>query len=124
MLTHTGAKVDPARFPVHWVCGSCDLVHFVINIIDRDVRCTCGQPELRAVYDQFGDLFLCWRDDEKVRDLREMRMVEEAARRLWIAGGERWANIMPRICLEDDGVDYNGKGKEMMTVLVGEAVMC
>lgn len=89
-----------------------------------NVQCGCGQPTLQAIYDQFGDLFLYWRDDAAIQDLKETNKAEEAARRLWLAGGDRWADAMPKIHL-DEG---KGKGKEreedMVTVLVGAKVMC
>ncbi|GAB1319352.1 hypothetical protein MFIFM68171_09562 [Madurella fahalii] len=48
----------------------------------------CERPSLRAVYDQFGRIFLCWRDDDPaVSDLRDPDKVREAARRVWQAGG-------------------------------------
>ncbi|KAL2164843.1 hypothetical protein VTH06DRAFT_139 [Thermothelomyces fergusii] len=62
---------------------------------DRRPLCACGRPALQAVYDQFGDLYLFWRDDPAVSDLSVPRMAEEARWRVraagaddgWVAGG-------------------------------------
>ncbi|KAL2153554.1 hypothetical protein VTH82DRAFT_4709 [Thermothelomyces myriococcoides] len=55
-----------------------------------DSLCPCGRPALQAVYDQFGDLFLFWRDDPAVSDLSVPRMAEEARWRVRTAGAEGW----------------------------------
>jgi hypothetical protein len=47
-------------------------------------------PSLQAVYDQFGALYLFWRDDPAVSDLRVPGMAEEARWRVWRAGGGEW----------------------------------
>lgn len=92
----------------------------------NDKYCICGQPALQAVYDQFGDLFLYWPDDVAVKDLTNRRKAEEAARRLWLAGGDRWtvfstfSTNLPKIHLDDK----QEKGKEVVTALSGSKVMC
>lgn len=55
---------------------------------------------LQAVYDQFGDLFLFWRDDLAVHDLRDPNKVQEAAWRLWEAGSAPW---LPEVAKADKG---------------------
>lgn len=90
LLDHRGHAVNPARFPVHWVCSTCGGVHLVLEILTKRVSCACGLPGLRAVYDQFGDIFLLWRDDPAVHDLTCAEKVQEAAWRLWEAGGGPW----------------------------------
>jgi hypothetical protein len=99
-LDQKNRPVSPLRFPVHWICSTCYLIHSVLAIITGSPSCACGRPSLQAIYDQFGDLFLFWRDDPTVRDLRDPGQVEEAARRLWVTGGDRWLEEMPKIMLE------------------------
>jgi hypothetical protein len=102
ILDQKGRTVTPARFPVSWVCSTCYLIHLILEIITGEAACTCGQPTLQAIYDQFGDLFLFWRDDPTIHDLNDPTTAEEAARRLWVAGGDRWLEEMPRIMLEEE----------------------
>ncbi|KAL2169062.1 hypothetical protein VTG60DRAFT_6484 [Thermothelomyces hinnuleus] len=52
--------------------------------------CPCGRPALQAVYDQFGELYLFWRDDPAVSDLSVPRMAEEARWRVRTAGADGW----------------------------------
>lgn len=128
IITSRGDRLDPARFPVHWVCGCCSRQHLVLFIISgrNDTYCICGQPTLQAVYDQFGDLFLYWRDDIAVKDLRDRKKAEEAARRLWLAGGDRWAVFptfstnLPKIHLDEK----QEKEEELVTALTRPIVMC
>jgi hypothetical protein len=47
-------------------------------------------PALQAVYDQFGAIYLFWRDDPAVADLSVPWMAEEARWRVWRAGGDGW----------------------------------
>lgn len=94
ILDHKGNKVDSGRFPVHWVCSTCYAIHSVLDILLKRASCGCGAPALQAVYDQFGDIFLFWRDDPFVRDLKDPDKVEEAARRLWQAGSTPWLSQM------------------------------
>jgi len=54
------------------------------------VRCECDNPTLQTVYDQFGRIFLYWREDPDVYDLRDPIKVQEAAWRVWEAGSEPW----------------------------------
>jgi hypothetical protein len=54
------------------------------------VSCTCAKPTLQAVYDQFGRVFLFWRDDPAIYDLTAPAKVQEAAWRIWEAGAEPW----------------------------------
>ena len=65
------------------------------------------------MYDQFGDLLLFWRDDEGVRDLGDRGKVEEAARRLWVAGGGAWVDEMAVIRMGEGDEKGKGKGVEM-----------
>ncbi|OIW28251.1 hypothetical protein CONLIGDRAFT_370492 [Coniochaeta ligniaria NRRL 30616] len=104
LLDQRGRPLDAARFPVSWICSTCCLPHHLLDILLRKPDCACGRPTLQAVYDQFGDLFLFWQDDPGVRDLRDRAKVEEAARRLWAAGGDRWVDEMPVIRLREEGV--------------------
>lgn len=96
LFDHEGNAVSAARFPVHWLCSICGVIHSVLDILNQCVSCPCGHPNLQAVYDQFGDLFLFWRDDPAVRDLRDPCQVQEAARRLWDAGSAPWLREMSR----------------------------
>ncbi|KAG7287474.1 hypothetical protein NEMBOFW57_006985 [Staphylotrichum longicolle] len=57
------------------------------------VEC-CATPALQAVYDQFGALYLFWRDDPAVSDLRVPGMAEEARWRVRMAGGGLWEGLM------------------------------
>ncbi|SPQ20290.1 1da10cfe-a0b5-4dc0-826a-ae6fc5340e03 [Thermothielavioides terrestris] len=54
----------------------------------------CATPSLQAVYDQFGHIYLFWRDDPAVADLRDPRMAREARRRVWSAGGACWDAVV------------------------------
>jgi hypothetical protein len=128
VISSRGDRLDPARFPVHWVCGCCSRQHLVLFIITgwNEEYCVCGRPTLQAVYDQFGELFLYWPDDAAVKDLGDRRRAEEAARRLWLAGGDRWtlfstfSTNLPRIHL----YERREKGKEVVTAWTGLKVMC
>jgi len=55
-----------------------------------DVKCKCDNPTLQAIYDQFGRIFLYWRDDPAVYDLKDPVKLQEAAYRVWEAGSEPW----------------------------------
>lgn len=83
-------------FPSVWICSTCATPHSVLEILtntdadDNGVACACGKPTLQAVYDQFGRIFLFWRDDAAVHDLRDAAKVQEAAWRIWEAGAEPW----------------------------------
>ena len=72
------------------MCSTCSTPHSILSILTARVACACGQPSLQAVYDQFGRLFLFWRDDPAVYDLRDPAKCQEAAWRVWEAGGEPW----------------------------------
>jgi len=63
------------------------------------------------VYDQFGDLLLFWRDDDGVRDLSDKGKVAEAARRLWVVGGEAWVDEMPVITMGEEEEEEQEQGK-------------
>jgi hypothetical protein len=112
LLDQRNRPVSPlARFPVYWLCSTCHVAHYLLEILVKKASCTCGRPTLQAVYDQFGDLFLFWPDDEQIRDLTEKPKVEEAARRLWAAGGGRWVDEMPVIRMrEEDDANADGAG--------------
>jgi len=69
----------------------------VLDILTREVSCPCGSPTLQAVYDQFGRLFLFWRDDPDVFDMKDPAKVQEAAWRIWEAGGEPWLGDVMRV---------------------------
>lgn len=101
ILDLRGRPLDPARFPVYWICSTCCETHSILAILLRKPTCACGQPTLQAVYDQFGDLFLFWQHDPEIQDLRDPVKVAEAARRLWAAGGDRWVDEMPIIRLQE-----------------------
>ncbi|KAK3900211.1 hypothetical protein C8A05DRAFT_45898 [Staphylotrichum tortipilum] len=92
--------------PTTWRCGTCHALHPVTTLLsppasppttpagnDDDAanpilsHCACAAPALQAVYDQFGALYLFWRDDPAVSDLRVPRMAEEARWRVRQAGG-------------------------------------
>ncbi|KAL2022833.1 hypothetical protein VTK56DRAFT_4364 [Thermocarpiscus australiensis] len=76
-------------FPAAWLCGTCGAAHSVLEILTQRVAdCACASPALRAVYDQFGRLFLWWRDDPAVSDLRDPDKVREAAWRVREAGAD------------------------------------
>ncbi|KAK0643372.1 hypothetical protein B0T16DRAFT_459529 [Cercophora newfieldiana] len=70
--------------PVHRQC--CQL----LSILTQKIACKCGSPTLQAIYDQFGRIFLFWRDDPAVYDLADAAKVQEAAWRVWEAGAEPW----------------------------------
>ncbi|KAK3306689.1 uncharacterized protein B0T15DRAFT_510041 [Chaetomium strumarium] len=80
------------RFPAAWRCGTCGAANAVLELMkaSRAAVCECAMPSLQAVYDQFGDIYLYWRDDPAVADLRDPAMVQEARRRVWEAGGAWW----------------------------------
>ena len=89
-LDGRGGAVIPHAFPSAWVCSTCTSTHSVLEILAQDVACKCGSPTLQAVYDQFGRIFLYWRDDPAVYDLADPAKVQEAAWRVWEAGAEPW----------------------------------
>jgi hypothetical protein len=82
------------RFPAAWRCGTCGAANAVLELMKTTSRATvcacCDVPSLQAVYDQFGDIYLYWRNDPAVADLRDPAMVHEARRRVWEAGGAWW----------------------------------
>ncbi|KAK0721662.1 hypothetical protein B0T26DRAFT_190330 [Lasiosphaeria miniovina] len=82
--------VIPHSFPVDWVCSTCGDTHSVLEILTATVVCHCEAPTLQAVYDQFGNIFLYWRDDPAVYDLSHPSKVQEAAWRVWEAGSAPW----------------------------------
>jgi hypothetical protein len=83
--------LPPYSLPVSWLCGTCGATRSVMGILTNQrvvEEWCCGSPALRAVYDQFGRIFLYWRDrDPAVSDLRDPGQVLEAAERVWRAGG-------------------------------------
>ncbi|KAK3935566.1 hypothetical protein QBC46DRAFT_346477 [Diplogelasinospora grovesii] len=91
-----GNSVIPYSFPVDWLCGTCGSTHSVLDILTTStttqtgVRCGCDKPTLQAIYDQFGRIFLYWRADPSVDDLSDPAKVQEAAWRVWRAGGDPW----------------------------------
>ncbi|KAK3687562.1 hypothetical protein B0T22DRAFT_131993 [Podospora appendiculata] len=85
-----GNQVIPHSFPVSWTCSTCGSAHSVLEILTGYVDCKCQNPTLQAVYDQFGSIFLYWRDDPAVHDLTDPVKVREAAWRVWTAGSEPW----------------------------------
>ncbi|KAK3353408.1 hypothetical protein B0T25DRAFT_210032 [Lasiosphaeria hispida] len=89
-LDGRGGAVIPHSFPAAWVCSTCTSAHSVLDILTRRVACDCEAPSLQAVYDQFGRIFLYWRDDPAVYDLTDPAKVQEAAWRVWEAGAEPW----------------------------------
>ena len=90
-LDGRGNAVLRHSFPVAWLCSTCGTTHSALEILGgREVDCACGSPTLQAVYDQFGQIYLYWRSDESVYDLRDPEKVQEAARRFLLAGGDPW----------------------------------
>lgn len=86
--------------PTTWRCGTCTALHPVPALLSTPtptsmttVEC-CATPALQAVYDQFGALYLFWRDDPAVSDLRVPGMAEEARWRVRMAGGGLWEGLM------------------------------
>ncbi|KAL2121103.1 hypothetical protein VTJ04DRAFT_5130 [Mycothermus thermophilus] len=53
----------------------------------KDSYYCCSAPSLQAIYDQHGEIYLFWRDDPAVSDLRVPSMAEEARWRVLEAGG-------------------------------------
>lgn len=93
--TLTASSTIQHSFPSTWICSTCATPHSVLEILtntdaDDAIACACGKPTLQAVYDQFGRIFLFWRDDAAVHDLRDAAKVQEAAWRIWEAGAEPW----------------------------------
>ncbi|KAK0636993.1 hypothetical protein B0T17DRAFT_96260 [Bombardia bombarda] len=89
-LDARGQDVIQQSFPVNWICSTCDTTHSVLEILTKTVACGCEKPTLQAIYDQFGRIFLFWRDDPSVYDLTDAAKVQEAAWRVWEAGSEPW----------------------------------
>jgi hypothetical protein len=89
-LDGRGGAVIPHAFPAAWACSTCSETHSVLSILTQKVSCKCGSPTLQAIYDQFGRIFLFWRDDPAVYDLVDPAKVQEAAWRVWEAGAEPW----------------------------------
>lgn len=85
-----GIDLIPHSFPVNWICSTCNCEHSVLEILTMDVKCKCDNPTLQAIYDQFGRIFLYWRDDPAVYDLKDPVKLQEAAYRVWEAGSEPW----------------------------------
>ncbi|KAK4125760.1 hypothetical protein N657DRAFT_678814 [Parathielavia appendiculata] len=93
------------RLPTTWRCGTCTSLRPVLSLLstttttittDSSCCCCCALPSLQAVYDQFGALYLFWRDDPAVSDLRVPSMLEEARWRVWRAGGGEWEDVLLR----------------------------
>ncbi|KAK3318804.1 hypothetical protein B0H66DRAFT_249969 [Apodospora peruviana] len=93
-LDGSGNEVIPHSFPVDWVCSTCGNTHSVSEILTMSVTCSCESPTLQAVYDQFGRIFLYWRNDPNVHDLRDPAKVQEAAWRIWEAGSVPWLPVV------------------------------
>ncbi|KAK4463942.1 hypothetical protein QBC42DRAFT_264666 [Cladorrhinum samala] len=91
-LDSRGVRVLPHSFPVNWICSTCGTTHSVLEILTQtEVECDgCEKPTLQAVYDQFGRIFLYWREDPAVFDLSSADKIREAAWRVWEAGAQRW----------------------------------
>ncbi|KAK4145967.1 uncharacterized protein C8A04DRAFT_26128 [Dichotomopilus funicola] len=106
------------RVPATWRCGTCTSVHSIVGLLlppsasstpstpsppspslspspslEPESPCTCACPALQAVYDQFGELYLFWRDDPAISDLRLPQMAAEARWRVWTAGGDEWCGL-------------------------------
>ncbi len=106
---HLPSLSHPFPLPTTWRCGTCTTlqpIHSLLSLDDEnDTENTtcCTTPALQAVYDQSGALFLFWRDDPAVSDLRVPRMAEEARWRVRMAGGGVWDS-------EEEGINV-GRGR-------------
>lgn len=111
-LDGRGGAVIQHSFPAAWVCSTCSEKHSVLSILTQTVACKCGNPTLQAVYDQFGRIFLFWRDDPGVYDLTDAGKVQEAAWRVWEAGAQPWlADVLAAEKAEEERRErMKGKG--------------
>lgn len=100
-LDSRGREVIPHSFPCNWVCNTCSEVHSVLSILVKNVECKCEKPTLRAIYDQFGRIFLYFRNDPAVDDLTDPAKVQEAAWRVWEAGAEPW---LPHVIAAEEAI--------------------
>lgn len=85
---------SPHAFPVDWLCSSCSATHSVLTLLAASSSSAagngswcCERPTLQAVYDQHGRIFLYWRNDPAIADLRDPAHVREAAGRVAEAAG-------------------------------------
>lgn len=98
-LDSRGVQVVAHSFPVSWICSTCGTTHSVLEILTQtELECDgCDKPTLQAVYDQFGRIFLYWREDPAVFDLSSADKIREAAWRVWEAGAERWVEDIEEV---------------------------
>ncbi|KAK4150790.1 hypothetical protein C8A00DRAFT_45903 [Chaetomidium leptoderma] len=100
---HLTSPTTALRIPTTWRCGTCTTLHAVPDLLrllliiptrvsssHNNHESCCALPSLQAVYDQFGELYLFWRDDPAVSDLSVPSMAAEARWRVWRAGGGEW----------------------------------
>ncbi|KAK4236074.1 hypothetical protein C8A03DRAFT_36057 [Achaetomium macrosporum] len=111
------------RFPAAWRCGTCGAAHAVLELmLTSRATCGCDMPSLQAVYDQFGDIYLYWRDDPAVADLRDPAMVQEARWRVWKAGGAWWEVVgVVGFDFESGVIGGSGSGDAVLDDRAGEA---
>jgi hypothetical protein len=99
-------------FPADWLCSSCGSTHSVLSILEASQGevevCPCGNPTLQAVYDQFGSIFLYWRNDPAIVDLRNPDSAQEAAWRVAEAAGG--SEILRRELVRRAGGTYGTNG--------------
>lgn len=73
----------------------------MLSILVKNVECKCEKPALQAIYDQFGRIFLYFRNDPAVDDLTDAAKVQEAAWRVWEAGAEPW---LPHVVAAEEAI--------------------
>ncbi len=115
------SKSSSLPLPTTWRCGTCTALHPVQTLLHlpppppqeelehNSHNTCCSTPALQAVYDQFGALYLFWRDDPAVSDLRVPRMAEEARWRVWMAGGGEEGQWEGGMGMEWEGVGKGGR---------------
>jgi hypothetical protein len=112
------AQLTPHSFPTDWLCSTCGATHSVLAILESssEVQCECDSPTLQAVYDQFGRIFLYWRNDPAIVDLRDPAAVREAAWRVAEAAGGR-ADWLRRMLSQGETTEKVGGGPRLATRL-------
>ncbi len=89
-LDARGDIVIPHSIPADWICSTCGVTHSVLDIMTQSVSCECENPRLQTVYDQYGRIYLYWRNEDAILDLRDPAQVEEASWRMMGAGAHLW----------------------------------
>ncbi|KAL2133067.1 hypothetical protein VTI74DRAFT_2971 [Chaetomium olivicolor] len=122
-LPPSASSSSSLKIPTIWRCGTCASNNPILSLLTQaptaeSTTCDCLAPSLQAVYDQFGDIYLFWRDDPAVANLRDPEQAREARWRVWRAGGGVWE----RLGLDLEVGDFEAEGEPRDGVVLGEGI--